>query len=193
MSSATPTAMPPVKLHLILARASNGVIGHSNTLPWHLPEDMAHFKRTTMGCPVIMGRKTWDSLPPKFRPLPGRLNVVVTHQPDWQASGALRAGSVAQALQLCSQHAQEEGAMVNHTQVDCTPVKNAWVIGGAQIYAQALPLAHSAVVTEIEQAFEGDAFAPTFGPDWAETARERHTAANGLAYSFVTYTRSAGV
>jgi dihydrofolate reductase len=164
-----------MQLHLIFARAANGVIGNNNTLPWHLPEDLAHFKRTTLGCPVIMGRKTWDSIPAKFRPLPGRTNVVVTRQADWQASGALRAGSVEEAMHLCADQ------------------PHAWVIGGAQIYAQALPLAKSAVVTEIEAVFEGDAFAPTFDANWTETARERHVAANGLSFSFVTFTRLAGV
>jgi dihydrofolate reductase len=158
-----------VKLNLIFARAANGVIGVNNTLPWHLPEDLAHFKRTTLGCPVVMGRKTWDSLPPKFRPLPGRLNIVVTRQSGWQAVGALRAGSIAEAMALCP------------------PQAEAWVIGGAEIYAQALPLASTAVVTEIDQAFEGDAFAPAFGPDWHERARERHVSAGGLPFSFVTY------
>ncbi|WP_137895834.1 dihydrofolate reductase [Ramlibacter sp. 2FC] len=158
-----------MKLHLIFARAANGVIGLRNTLPWQLPEDLAHFKRTTLGCPVIMGRKTWDSLPPRFRPLPGRLNIVVTRQAGWQAEGALRAGSIPEAMALCP----ADG--------------DAWVIGGAELYAQALPLASSAVVTEIEQDFEGDAFAPNFGPGWVETARERHVSATGLAYSFVTY------
>jgi len=161
------------KLHLIFARAANGVIGLNNTLPWHLPEDMAHFKRTTLGCPVIMGRKTWDSLPPKFRPLPGRLNIVVTRQGDWQADGALRAGSIAEACGLCP------------------PASDAWVIGGADIYAQTLPLARTAVVTEIDAAFEGDAFAPQFGPDWVEITRARHTSTTGLAFSFVTYQNNA--
>jgi dihydrofolate reductase len=158
-----------MKLHLIYARARNGVIGVNNTLPWHLPEDLAHFKRTTLGQPVIMGRKTWDSLPPKFRPLPGRLNIVVTRQPDWQAEGALRAGSIDEAMTLCPADAQ------------------AWVIGGAEIYAQAAPRASTAVVTEIDQDFEGDAFAPTLGDGWSEVQREQHTAANGLPFSFVTY------
>ena len=75
-------------LHLIYARAANGVIGKDNRLPWHIPEDMAHFKQLTQGCPVVMGRKTWDSLPARFRPLPGRTNIVVTRQADWQADGA---------------------------------------------------------------------------------------------------------
>lgn len=159
------------RLHLIFARAANGVIGKDNVLPWHLPEDMAHFKRTTLGCPVIMGRKTWDSLPPRFRPLPGRLNIVVTRNASWQADGALRATSLADALALCP------------------PDADAWVIGGAQIYAAALPMAHTAVVTEIAQAFEGDVHAPEFGPAWSETARESHTSSNGLPYAFVTYTQ----
>ena len=161
-----------MKLHLILARAANGVIGLNNTLPWHLPEDMAHFKRTTLGCPVIMGRKTWDSLPPKFCPLPGRLNVVVTRQPDWRADGALAAHSLQEARALCP------------------PDSDAWVIGGADIYAQALPLASTAVVTEIDADFDGDAFAPKFGTQWTETAREHHTSAGGLKFSFVTYRQS---
>lgn len=164
-----------MKLHLILARAANGVIGNNNTLPWRLPEDMAHFKRTTLGCPVIMGRKTWDSLPPKFRPLPGRLNVVVTRQPDWQAEGALCAHSLPEAMALC-------------------PLESdAWVIGGAEIYAQALPLASTAVVTEIDADFEGDAYAPPFGPEWTETAREQQVSSTGLNFSFVTYRKDPGV
>jgi dihydrofolate reductase len=132
---------------------------------------MAHFKRTTLGCPVIMGRKTWDSLPPKFRPLPGRLNIVVTRDAAWQADGATRAGSLSEALAACS------------------PGTDAWVIGGAQIYAQALPLAGSAVVTEIARDFEGDAFAPVFGPEWKEATRETQISVNGLPFAFVTYTR----
>ncbi|MDO9148902.1 MAG: dihydrofolate reductase [Hydrogenophaga sp.] len=159
------------RLHLIYARAANGVIGKNNTLPWHLPEDLAHFKLITLGCPVIMGRKTWDSLPSKFRPLPGRLNIVVSRDPTWQAAGAVHAASLDAARALCP------------------PGSDAWVIGGAQIYAQALPLACSVVVTEIDQAFEGDAFAPTLDAAWHEQAREKHVAANGLPFAFVTYAR----
>jgi dihydrofolate reductase len=158
-----------MKLNLILARARNGVIGRDNTLPWHLPEDMAHFKRTTLGCPVIMGRKTWDSLPAKFRPLPGRLNVVVTRQPGWAAEGAVVAHSLEAACAACP------------------PDSTAWVIGGAELYAQALTLASVAVVTEIDADFEGDAFAPRFGPAWVETSRESQASTNGLTFSFVTY------
>lgn len=160
-----------MKLHLIYARARNGVIGKDNQMPWHLPEDLAHFKRVTLGQPVIMGRKTWDSLPPRFRPLPGRLNIVVTRQSDWRSDGALRAGSIEEALRLCGQ------------------APDAWVMGGAEIYRQAEPLASTAVVTEIDQDFEGDAFAPTLGAHWSELQRQAHTTASGMGYAFVTYQR----
>ena len=163
-----------MNLHLIFARARNGVIGNKGALPWHLPEDMAHLKRTTMGCPVIMGRKTWDSLPAKFRPLPGRLNVVVTRQNDWHADGAVRADSLAQAAALCPQDAE------------------VWVLGGAEIYAQALPLASTAVVTEIDADFDGDAYAPQFGPQWTKTAGLPQVSSTGLKFSFATYRQNIG-
>ncbi|MDI1340666.1 dihydrofolate reductase [Polaromonas sp.] len=158
-------------INLIYARAANGVIGKDGAMPWHLPEDLAHFKRLTQGCPVLMGRKTWDSLPPKFRPLPGRTNIVITRQADWQAEGAQRAASLKEALQLA-------GA-----------APEVWIIGGAQIYAQAEPLAGRAEVTEIAQDFDGDAYAPVLGPQWTQAAREEHTASAGLKFSFVTYNK----
>ncbi len=159
-------------LNLIFARARNGVIGKDNTLPWHLPEDLAHFKQTTLGQPVVMGRKTWESLPPKFRPLPGRTNIVVTRQTNWLAEGAVIAHSIEEAVQQCPTDSQ------------------IWVIGGAEVYAQAMPLAECAVVTEIDADFEGDAFAPTFDASWQETTRTTHVASNGLTYSFVTLKRT---
>lgn len=158
-------------LRLIYARAANGVIGQDGTMPWHLPEDLAHFRTLTQGCTVLMGRKTWDSLPPRFRPLPGRRNIVLTRQPDWSETGAERASSLREALQLCEQEAV------------------VWVIGGAQIYAQALPLAQGVEVTEIAQPFDGDAYAPTLGPEWRECARQDCTSASGLALAFVSYRR----
>lgn len=158
-----------MKLGLVYARARNGVIGRNGTMPWHLPEDLAHFKQVTLGAPVIMGRKTWDSLPPRFRPLPGRTNIVVTRQGGWAAPGARRAASLDEAIALCAGQQQ------------------AWVIGGAEIYAQALQLADTAEVTEIDADFEGDAFAPRLGAGWKEVSRERHRSAAGLDFSFVTY------
>jgi len=162
-----------MRLNLIYARAANGVIGQNNTLPWHLPEDMAHFKRLTAGCPVIMGRKTWDSLPPKFRPLPGRKNIVITRQADWNPGGAYRASSLLEAVAMCEDTAE------------------AWIIGGAQIYAAAEPLAQRAIVTEIARDFEGDAYAPQLGAAWHATGRESHQSKgdDALPFSFVTYER----
>ncbi len=161
-----------MKLGLIYARARNGVIGVQGQLPWHLPEDLAHFKARTQGCPVIMGRKTWDSLPPRFRPLPGRRNIVVTRQAQWQAEGAERAGSLDDALALCA------------------GIPLAWVIGGAELYALAEPRADLAEVTLIDRDYEGDAYAPELGAGWTEVARSRHVAASGLPHEFITYQRS---
>ena len=164
-----------MELALIYARAANGVIGANGTMPWHLPEDLAHFKALTQGHPVIMGRKTWDSLPARFRPLPGRTNIVVTRQADWHADGAQRAASLDEALSL----AEQSGAAT------------AWIMGGAQIYAQALPLAARVEVTEIGRDYEGDAHAPVLGPEWVETARSRHVGTGGLPYCFATFARRA--
>jgi dihydrofolate reductase len=169
-----------MQLNLIYARARNGVIGKQGTLPWHLPEDLAHFKRTTLGCPVIMGRKTWVSIPIKFRPLPGRTNVVISRRLDWHENGALPANNMLEALSICE-----------HMSIILDPSPDqVWVIGGAQIYTEALPLAKRIVVTEIDADFEGDAFAPQLGTEWQEMARESHISKTGLAFSFVTYIRS---
>jgi len=159
------------RLNLIYARTANGVIGRDGTMPWHLPEDLAHFRQLTQGWPVVMGRKTWDSLPPRFRPLPGRRNVVLTRQADWQAPGAERASNLTEALALCGDAAE------------------VWVIGDAQIYAQAEPLAQRIEMTEIHADIEGDAYAPSLGPGWHETARENLRSAQGLDLSFVTLER----
>ena len=161
-----------MELGLIYARARNGVIGKDNQMPWHLPEDLAHFKRTTLGAPVIMGRKTWDSIPPKFRPLPGRRNVVITRQADWSAPGAERVGTLEEAIALCAGAPQT------------------WVTGGGEIFKLALPLADTVVVTEIDADFEGEAYAPELGPEWLEVTREQHTAASGLPFAFVTYRKA---
>jgi dihydrofolate reductase len=159
------------RINLIYARAANGVIGKEGAMPWHLPEDLAHFRQLTQGCPVIMGRKTWDSLPTRFRPLPGRRNLVLTRQANWAAEGAERASDLQQAIDLCSGQAQ------------------VWVIGGGQVYAQAEPLARRIELTEIGRDFEGDAFAPQLGSGWRETSRRPGISTEGLAYSFVTLER----
>ena len=160
-----------MKINMIYARAANGVIGKDGAMPWHLPEDLARLKRLTQGWPVIMGRKTWDSLPPRFRPLPGRTNIVITRQTSWQETGAHAVTSLTSALELCKASTE------------------VWIIGGAQIYAQAEPLAQRIEVTEIAQDFDGDAFALTLGADWLETARDNHVSSTGLKFSFVTYNK----
>lgn len=154
---------------MIYARARNGVIGKQGQLPWHLPEDLAHFKRTTLGQPVVMGRVTWESLPEKFRPLPGRSNVVVSRQTSFSAAGAQLASSLEAAMALFP------------------PAEIIWLIGGAQLYAQGLSIASQIVVTEIDADYEGDAFAPLISSnDWTETHRTSHVSAQGLAYHLVT-------
>ena len=159
-------------LHLIYARSRNNVIGVNGDLPWHLPEDLAHFKQTTLGQPVIMGRLTWQSIPEKFRPLPGRTNVVVSRQHNFAAPGAQVVASLQAGLDLFSSD------------------QVVWLIGGAQLYAQALPLAQQLVITEIDADYEGDAFAPHLqSHEWHETHRSKHTSAQGLGYSLVTLQR----
>jgi dihydrofolate reductase len=164
-------------IKLIWAQARNRVIGKSGGMPWHLPQDLAHLKALTMGCPVIMGRKTWESLPPRFRPLPGRRNIVLTRSSSWHEDGAQAAQNIHEALSLC-EHLPIQPATV-------------WVIGGAQIYAQALAFAHAAEVTEIDTDVDGDAHAPALGPTWVERARSDHATPDGLAYRFVTYVNTA--
>ena len=166
-----------MKINLIWAQAHKRVIGLQGKMPWHLPEDLAHFKRTTLGHPVIMGRKTWDSLPAKFRPLPGRKNLVISSEAatreNLKENGAWPAENLREALLICEQAGSAE----------------AWVIGGAQIYAQALPLAQRAVITHIDAEFEGDAFAPELGAGWAEASRSSITSSKGLRLDFVEYHR----
>jgi dihydrofolate reductase len=162
-------------LTLIAALAQNRVIGRDNTLPWRLPEDLRRFKALTLGHPVIMGRKTWDSL---GRPLPGRSNIVVSRNVDLQITGGLRADSLEQALQLA---AGEAGGG-----------EEIFIIGGADIYRQTLPLAQRLQLTEIGRDFDGDAYFPAFSSaDWQEVERTPRQAEDGLPYVFVTYARRA--
>ena len=165
---------PPL-LSLIAAVARNGAIGRDGQLLWHEPQDQRHFRRITMGSPVLMGRKTWDSLPERFRPLPGRRNLVLSRDPAWRADGSETVNTLDAALQAATSAAKLS------------------VMGGAQIYALALPHADELVLTEIDADFEGDTFFPAWERSrFAETARERHTSESGVPYSFVTYTRVGG-
>ena len=152
---------------LVVAIADNGVIGKDGAIPWRIPEDMKRFKALTMGHTIVMGRKTWDSLPKK--PLPGRINVVVTRQKDWQAEGAIAASSLGQAT------AGTSGTVM--------------VIGGGEIYERALPLASRIELTEIHQDFDGEARFVRDRTGWHETLREDHVTPDGLRYSYVTLTR----
>jgi len=160
-----------------LDQAGRPVIGRDGDMPWHLPEDLAHFQDCTRGEAVVMGRRTWESLPTKFRPLPGRFNVVVTSGEGPRNSAS--ATSLAGAIELVDE--QE-------------PSSDVWIIGGARLFAEATGVAHQIVVTEIDLVTEGDTFAPALDPsEWTvASASERQASRTGLGYRFVTYRRSAG-
>lgn len=164
-------------LSIIAAVAKNKVIGKDNQLLWHLPEDMKYFRETTRGKPIIMGRKTWESLPEKFRPLPGRLNIVVSRNPAYLAPGATLALSLEEAIALAGD------------------VEEAFVIGGEQLYRQALPLAARLYLTEIDQDFVGDTVFPEIPPaQWTASYRSDLALSTGtppLRYAHVIFERSA--
>lgn len=162
---------------LIAAVARNGVIGKNNDLPWHLPDDMKFFMQTTKGHHVILGRKNYDSLPEKYKPLANRTNLVVTHQKDFNAPGCVVVNSVEQALQYAQQHQEEE----------------AMVIGGSEIYKLSLPHAHRLYITEIHAEVDGDVFFPEFDKtEWREVLRKPHKKdeRHAYAFDFVTYERN---
>ncbi len=167
---------------MIWAQTNTGVIGAGGGMPWHLPEDMAHFKRVTLGHPVVMGRKTWESFPDKFRPLPERTNIVVTRQKGWggtpEASGAVVLDSVEEAL----------------VEAQFSPGGDAvWVIGGGQIFEQTAGNCNVAVVTVINTDVSGDTQAPELGPDWsfrgATPLEGWHTSKNGTEYRITMWAR----
>ena len=173
---ARPDGKPRPTICLIAALSRNRVIGAGGRLPWHLPEDMAHFRRVTAGATVIMGRKTWDSLPPRFRPLPGRRNIVVTRNARWQAAGAEAVDSLLSAVEAAA---------------DPMGASPAYIIGGAEIYSQALPLADELWLTEIDREVEGDSRFPPLPADFIETGRQtlRAAAPNDFDFAFVRYER----
>jgi len=158
----------PLK-QIVVAYSRNRVIGRDNDLPWRLPGDLAHFKRVTMGTPIIMGRKTWESL---GRPLPGRLNVVISRNAAYPVQGATLCGSLEEALQACGD------------------APRACIIGGEQLFRDALPLVDEIVATEIHADIEGDTFFPPLAEgQWEETERLPQPEENGLRYDFVTLRR----
>ena len=157
------------QLHLIVAHARNKTIGQNGTMPWYLPEDLKHFKRTTIGKPVIMGRKTWQSLP---KALPGRTNIVITRQADFSAEGATVVHTIDEAIEL----------------VKAEPV--AFIIGGAELYRQTMPLVSVAHITHINADFDGDAVFDAFDEaDWLLVDEENHPATDShpFSYSFRRY------
>ena len=155
------------RIYLVAAVAANGIIGAKGQLPWSLPEDLKHFKRLTMDHPIIMGRRTWESLK---RPLPGRENIVVTRTPGYEAPGAAVASSLEAALALCAGE----------------PV--VFVIGGSRLFAESLPMAAGLVMTEIDRDYEGDTWFPEYDRSrWKESQREQHVTAEGTKFDFVLY------
>lgn len=161
----------------MVAAAENGVIGRDNSLPWHLPEDLRYFKRVTMGKPIVMGRKTFDSI---GRPLPGRTNIVISRSEGYSAAGVTPAASLEEALLLAQQVAGADGA--------CEVV----IIGGAQIYALAIPRADRLYITRVHASVDGDVMLPPINwSQWREVSRERYAASNGnpYGYSFLVYDR----
>jgi dihydrofolate reductase len=166
-----------VKLSLIAAVAANGVIGRNNNLPWHLSEDLKYFKRTTMGKPILMGRLTWESI---GRPLPGRTNIVITRQPNRAIEGVKTVSSLAAAMELAEAIGEIDGS------------DELVVIGGGQIYAEAVPLAQRMYLTEVHADVTGDAWFPDWErSEWREISREHCPAVepNPYDYSFVVYER----
>ncbi|MHA6668667.1 dihydrofolate reductase [Homoserinimonas sp. A447] len=163
---------------LIWAESEGGIIGSDGALPWHVPEDLAHFKELTLGSPVVMGRKSWDALPERFRPLPGRRNIVVTRNPDWRADGAEVAYSVEQAITLAA--GEPEAGTV-------------WVIGGAQVFASAIDRADRLEVTQIRDWFDGDTTAPAIDESWRQVSTEPesgwHASRTGIQYRYLSYAR----
>jgi dihydrofolate reductase len=157
------------RVYLVAAVAANGIIGRDGKLPWHIPEELKHFKRLTVGHPVIMGRRTWESLKV---PLPERENIVVTRTPGYEAPGASVASSLEGALALCLGE----------------PV--AFVIGGTRLFEESMPIAAGMVITEIQRDYEGDTRFPAWDrSQWKESQREAHTAADGTRFDFVLYER----
>jgi dihydrofolate reductase len=169
MSQSPGGAPQSTRLYLVAAVAANGIIGAKGKLPWHIPEELQHFKKLTLGHPVIMGRHTWESLK---GPLPQRENIVVTRQAGFEAPGAAVASSLEAALALCAGE----------------PV--AFVIGGTELFKESLPVAAGMVLTEIQRDYEGDTRFPEWDrSQWKEAQRESHTAAGGVRFDFVRYER----
>ncbi|RFA13542.1 dihydrofolate reductase [Subtercola boreus] len=168
-----------MSLALIWAEARGGVIGYDGTMPWHLPEDLAHFRELTTGSAVVMGRRTWDSLPERFRPLPGRRNLVLSRDRTWSSAGA----EPVHDLRALLAERRPDGS-------DGSDAADLWVIGGGELYRQALPEASRLEVTQLDLGVKGDTFAPAIDASWSRVAEspwlESHT---GIRYRFTSYQR----
>ena len=166
--------MTPLRLSILVAMAKNRVIGRDNRLPWHLPADLKHFKFLTMGQTIVMGRKTYESI---GKPLPGRANVVITRQTDYEIPGAVVVNSLKDALLVC-----EETSTID--------TEN-FIIGGEKLYQQTIKICQRMYITEIQSNFDGDVFFPQFDPgDWEEMQRDKHVDGN-LEYHFVVLDRKS--
>lgn len=168
---------------LVWAQTASGVIGKGGTMPWHVPEDLKHFSTLTTGHPVIMGRKTWESFPAKYRPLPGRTNIVVTRQQGWSDSPEARGAVVVPSLDAALLESQFAPGG-----------QNVWIIGGGEIYRQSMDIANVAVVTVIDSDIDGDTYAPEFGEAWnleaTQPAEGWLTSKNGTNYRIATWRRT---
>ena len=190
------------QIGLIWAEAEGGVIGRDGVMPWHIPEDLAHFKEITLGSAVIMGRKTWDSMPERFRPLEGRRNIVVTRQTEWTADGVEVVHSLDDALALARTDLTRTGMADTDTAEDTGTAEDTataedgwvWVIGGAEIYGAVIDRAHRIEVTEIRASITGDTVAPTIPDSFRVATRNPadgwRTSRTGTAYRFVRYERT---
>ena len=160
--SVRPSRVRLSRVRLVWAQSANGVVGRDNTLPWRIPEDLARFRALTTGATVVMGRRTWESLPARFRPLPDRRNVIVTRNPSYDAPGADVVGSIDAALALPG---------------------DIWIGGGAEIYAATMPFAEALHVTDVDLEVDGDTFAPAIGAEWREVeVGEWQTSSTGIRF-----------
>ncbi|MBP2380368.1 dihydrofolate reductase [Brachybacterium sacelli] len=187
---------------MIWAQARDGVIGASGAMPWHLPEDLKHFSRTTKGSPVVMGRRTWESFPPKYRPLPGRTNIVITRDDAFADEGAVRARTIEEALDLAGSDLAARAGSADRAelgdQAEPASTSTIWVIGGGRVYREAMDRADLLVVTEIDLEIDGDTTAPPIPADFPAASTDPdpstadspwHTSRTGLRYRILTYSR----
>lgn len=171
--------MTPLRLSLLVAMAKNRVIGRNNQLPWHLPADLKHFKFLTMGQTIVMGRKTFESI---GRPLPGRANIIITRQTDYEAPGAIVVNSLEDALLICEENGSHDS---EH-----------FIIGGEKLYSQTIKICQRIYITEIQRDFEGDVYFPEFNrADWEEIQRDKHVSEkdDNLEFHFVVLERKGAV